>query len=66
MVSVQNVSKCYRAGETTVQALTHVPLGLVNGEFAAIAGPSGPGKTSVLHPIGWIDLPDAGSDGLSR
>lgn len=61
MVNVRNVSKCYRAGETTVHALTHVTLGFVNGEFAAIAGPSGSGKTTLLNLIGCIDRADEGS-----
>lgn len=61
MVSVQGVSKDYRAGETVVHALKEVTIALADGEFAAIAGPSGSGKTTLLNLIGCIDRVDKGT-----
>jgi len=60
VVELQDVTKDYHLGETTVQALRGVTLTLGAGEFAAVWGPSGSGKTTLLNLIGAIDSPTAG------
>jgi putative ABC transport system ATP-binding protein len=55
------VSKQYRLGKQTVQALTDVSMVIAAGRFLAIAGPSGSGKSTLLNLIGCIDTPTSGS-----
>ncbi len=61
LISLQNVTKDYPLGKTTIHALRGIDLTLEEGEFAAIAGPSGCGKTTLLNIVGCIDHPTAGS-----
>ncbi|WP_320129965.1 ABC transporter ATP-binding protein [uncultured Sphaerochaeta sp.] len=60
MISVEKVSRNYKAGETVVKALKQVSLQINDGEFLSIAGPSGSGKTTLLNLIGCIDALDEG------
>ena len=59
-VKMKSVTKQYRLGQTTVDALRGVDLELEAGEFAAIWGTSGSGKTSLLNLIGLIDVVTSG------
>ncbi len=54
------VSKVYGAGETRVQAVDAVSLGLMAGEVVLIMGPSGSGKTTLLSMMGCILRPSTG------
>jgi putative ABC transport system ATP-binding protein len=60
-ITVRDVHKAYRLGETMVPALRGATLELRRGEFTALVGPSGSGKSTLLNMIGCIDEPDAGA-----
>jgi len=64
MIELKNVSRTYRLGTTEVRALNNVSLSIKSGEFVAIMGPSGSGKSSLLHILGCLDRPDQGSYSL--
>ena len=54
------MTKRYRQGRKTVDALAGVDLGIVEGEFLAIQGSTGSGKTTLLQMLGAMDRPTAG------
>jgi putative ABC transport system ATP-binding protein len=59
-LSVQNVSKRFRQGDRSVDALSSVTLEVRQGEFLAIMGASGSGKSTLLHLMAGLTLPDSG------
>jgi putative ABC transport system ATP-binding protein len=61
VVEAVNVVKDYGVNGTTVHALRDVSLRFVSGEFSAIAGPSGSGKSPVLHLAGCLDTRTSGT-----
>jgi putative ABC transport system ATP-binding protein len=60
-VTLDDVHKTYRLGETLVPALRGATLELRRGEFTALVGPSGSGKSTLLNMVGCIDEPDQGA-----
>ncbi|SHI89989.1 putative ABC transport system ATP-binding protein [Geosporobacter subterraneus DSM 17957] len=60
LMRVENVSKTYKMGEVTVNALQNASFELYEGEFAVILGPSGSGKSTLLNILGGMDLPTEG------
>ncbi len=59
-VMLNAISKRYHSGKNSVTALQSITLTLHAGEFLAIAGPSGSGKSSLLNICGLIDTPSSG------
>ncbi len=60
ILNVQNLSKHYGSGETTVKALDDVSFSVEKGQFIAIVGASGSGKSTLLHILGGVDTPTSG------
>src|SRR5450432_760457 len=60
MISLQNVSRYYEAGEHSVHALDDISLTIERHEFVAVVGPSGCGKSTLMHLIAGLDRPTAG------
>ena len=60
MIFLQDVSKTYYLGEVAVPVLKNVSLQIQKGEFIAIMGPSGFGKSTLMNIIGCLDVADTG------
>jgi len=60
MIELEAVSKIYRSGSIEVRAVDGVELSIAEGEFVAIMGASGSGKTSLMNILGCMDLPTSG------
>jgi putative ABC transport system ATP-binding protein len=60
-VDVDDLTRHYLRGQTTVRALDSVSFSVDDGEFVAIIGPSGSGKSTLLHLLGGLDRPTRGT-----
>ena len=61
MYKLTNVTKDYPKGRQTVHALRGVNLQIADGEWLAIQGPTGHGKSTLLQILGGLDRPSSGS-----
>ncbi len=61
LIEVKNVIKTYATGEAAFNALNNVSLSIEKGEFVAIMGTSGSGKSTFMNMLGTLDKPNSGS-----
>jgi len=62
MIQLKNISKIYeKAGQERVAALDEVNLSISKGEFVAIIGASGSGKSTMMNIMGMLDRPSEGT-----
>ncbi|WP_295586928.1 ABC transporter ATP-binding protein [uncultured Oscillibacter sp.] len=61
LIEFQDVCKFYRMGDTTVKAADHISFRIQKGEFVAIVGQSGSGKSTCMNIIGCLDVPTSGT-----
>ena len=61
IIKTTNLCKEYGSGATLTKALRGVDLEIERGSFTCIVGPSGHGKSTLMHLIGGLDRPSGGS-----
>lgn len=60
VIQMEELRKRYQIGDQEIQALRGVSLSIETGDFVAIMGPSGSGKSSMMNVIGCLDKPTSG------
>ncbi|MCI8786343.1 MAG: ABC transporter ATP-binding protein [Eubacterium sp.] len=61
LIEVRNLMKIYNPGENEVRALNDISLQIAKGEFVAVIGQSGSGKSTFMNMLGCLDVPTSGS-----
>ena len=61
LIEFRHVCKYYQMGDTTVKAADHISFQVQQGEFLAIVGQSGSGKSTCMNIIGCLDVPTSGT-----
>jgi nitrate/nitrite transport system ATP-binding protein len=61
ILSIQNVSKGFGSGTHRAEVLKNITLDVAEGEFVAILGFSGTGKTTLINLIAGLEMPDVGT-----
>ena len=60
LIEFRDVSKIYNMGDSVVKAANHISFTIYEGEFIAIVGQSGSGKSTCMNIIGCLDVPTEG------
>jgi putative ABC transport system ATP-binding protein len=60
MIELEGITKVYRTGSQSLEALRGVSLAIGRGEFVSVMGPSGSGKSTLMNIVGCLDTPSAG------
>lgn len=66
VAQLQGVGKVYGSGEMAVRALDHVDLTVNRGDYLAVMGASGSGKSTAMNILGCLDRPSSGSYRLNN
>ncbi|MEO9130340.1 MAG: ABC transporter ATP-binding protein, partial [Sphingomonas sp.] len=61
IISLRGVTKVYGDGETAFQALKGIDLDIARGDFVAVMGASGSGKSTTMNILGCLDVPTSGT-----
>ena len=61
LIEVKNAIKTYQTGEDSFNAMNNVSLSIEKGEFVAVMGASGSGKSTFMNMLGTLDKPNSGS-----
>lgn len=61
IIETSKISKIYKMGNQTVEALKSIDIDINKGEYVAFMGPSGSGKSTLMNIIGCLDTPTAGT-----
>ena len=65
LIEIRDLKKIYAQGEEPVRALDGVSIDIDEGEFVAIMGASGSGKSTMLNILGCLDTPSSAWTGSS-
>lgn len=65
IISSKGLSRQFRVGKVTINALNNVSFSVKKNEFVALMGSSGSGKSTLMNLIGCLDTPTAGSYNLN-
>ncbi len=61
IIETSRISKIYKMGNQTVEALKSIDITINKGEYVAFMGPSGSGKSTLMNIIGCLDTPSGGN-----
>jgi putative ABC transport system ATP-binding protein len=61
IIALRGVTRTFGSGETVFQALKGIDLDVMPGEFVAVMGASGSGKSTMMNIVGCLDVPTSGS-----